>query len=199
MSQTRYDTGDESLLAEYRDGSDDAFTQLFRKYGRRIFGYVLGIVGDADIADDVTQIVFVKLACRPETYSPTASFSSWLHRVARNAAFDFLKSHRKMVALEKLDGDREETSSTQLQADDEGRPDSRSRIDSIESMLSAAIETLDGAQREALVLREYSELSYREIAEITGRSLAMVKQDIFQARQHLRRELAPHLERTETG
>ena len=84
-------------------------------------------------------------------------------------------------------------------SDDEGRPDRRSRFDSIESMLSAAIETLDGAQRESLVLREYSELSYREIAEITGRSLAMVKQDIFQARQHLRRELAPHLEMTETG
>ena len=199
MSQTRYETGDESLLAEYRDGSDDAFAQLFRKYGRRIFGYVLGIVGDADIADDVTQIVFIKLARRPETYSPTASFSSWLHRVARNAAFDFLKSHRNLVALEKLDGERGETYFTQLQADDEGRPDRRSRIDSIELMLSAAIETLDGAQRESLVLREYSELSYREIAEITGRSLAMVKQDIFQARQHLRRELAPYLERTETG
>lgn len=199
MSRTRYDTGDESLLAEYRDGSDDAFTQLFRKYGPRIFGYVLGIVGDADIADDVTQIVFVKLARRPEAYSPTASFSSWLHRVARNAALDFLKKYRNMVALEKLDEERGETISLQLQADDEGRPDRRSRIDSIESLLSAAIEMLDSTQRESLVLREYSELSYRELAEITGRSLAMVKQDIFQARQKLRRELAPHLERTETG
>jgi RNA polymerase sigma-70 factor (ECF subfamily) len=198
MSQIRNDTGDESLLANYRDGSDDAFAQLFRRYSRRIFGYVLGIVGDADTADDVTQIVFVKLARRPEAYSPTASFSSWLHRVARNAAFDILKSHRNLVALEQLDVEKGKTESTQLRSGDESRPDEGSRVDSIESLLFEAIDGLEGAQRESLVLREYSELSYREISDITGRSLATVKQDIFQARRNLRRELAPHLDRTES-
>ena len=62
-----------------------------------------------------------------------------------------------------------------------------------------AVQKLDGPQREALVLRESSELSYREISEITGRSLTNVKQDIYQARQFLRTELTPHLGRVTQG
>ena len=69
----------------------------------------------------------------------------------------------------------------------------------IRSLVSRAIERLEGPQREALVLREYIELSYSEIAEITGRSLATIKQDIYQARQALRAELAPHLERIDSA
>ncbi|MCK4771403.1 MAG: sigma-70 family RNA polymerase sigma factor [Candidatus Latescibacteria bacterium] len=185
MSRIGNDTSDESLLVAFREGREEAFTQLFRRYSKRIFGYVLGIVSDSDIADDVTQKVFVKLARRPEAYSPMASFSSWLHRVARNAALDALKSCSRQVALEELGHE----SGTSI-------PDP---FNTIQPLLFTAIQKLEGAQREALVLREYSELSYREIAEITGRTLATVKQDIFQARQFLRKELAPYLERTEIG
>lgn len=192
MSQTGYDKSDENLLVAFREGREEAFTLLFRRYSRRIFGYVLQIVSDSDIADDVTQKVFVKLARRPEAYSPTASFSSWLHTVARNAALDALKGPSNRVALEDLDS----VVPDQVQVHSSKKPDENTRIDSIQSLLSSAIQKLEGVQREALVLREYSELSYREIAEITGRSLANVKQDIFQARRFLRIELAPDLERT---
>ena len=192
MSQSGYDTSDESLLAAYREGREESFTLLFGRYSRRIFGYVLQIVNDSDIADDVTQKVFIKLARRPEAYSPKASFSSWLHRVARNAALDALKGPRNRVVL----GELETAMTGPVPIRSNRMPDESARTDSIRSLLFEAIQKLEGAQREALVLREYSELSYREIADITGRSLANIKQDIFQARQFLRTELAPDLERT---
>ena len=198
MSQTGYDNSDEGLLAQYRGGREEAFTLIFTRYSRRIFAYVLGLVRDADVADDVTQKVFVKLARRPEAYSPTASFSSWLHRVARNEALDMLKSRSNQVAWEGLDAEGKANILDSEWRRDGERADESVRNDAVQALVARAIQSLEGPQREALVLREYSELSYREIAEITGRSLPNVKQDIFQARRVLREQLAPHLGRMES-
>jgi RNA polymerase sigma-70 factor (ECF subfamily) len=142
------------------------------------------------MADDVTQKVFIKLARKPEAWRPTASFSSWLHRVARNAALDALKSGPKRASLDEMDTVRPAVPVTRE------TPDRGESSDRMRSLVFEAIQRLEGPQREALVLREYSELSYREICDVTGRSLANVKQDIHQARQFLRTELTPHLERT---
>jgi RNA polymerase sigma factor (sigma-70 family) len=89
------DTSDEELLAAFRTGRQEAFTLLFRRWSRPVFGHVLGLVKDRDLADDVTQRVFLKLARRPGAYTPGTSFSSWLHRVARNEALDELKKLRR--------------------------------------------------------------------------------------------------------
>ena len=133
-----------------------------------------------------------------EVYSPTASFSSWLHRVARNAALDMLKSRSNQVAWEGLDVEgKADILDSEWRRDGE-RADESVRNDAVQALVARAIQSLEGPQREALVLREYSELSYREIAEITGRSLPNVKQDIFQARRVLREQLAPHLGRMES-
>lgn len=195
MSLHEHDTSDESLLRQYRAGREEAFTLLFRRYSRRLFGFVLGIVHDQDLADDVIQRVFVKLARRPEIFKPRASFSSWIHQVARNAALDALKSSRGRLMRERRDRTIEDKIPEPVELTDHQHPGEGTRNDAIRSLVSRAIERLEGPKREALVLREYSELSYSEIAEITGRSLATIKQDIYQARQALRAELAPHLER----
>jgi len=194
MSQQRHDTSDEGLLAGYRAGREEAFTLLFRRYSRRLFGYVLGIVHDPDLADDVIQMVFVKLARRPELFKPRASFSSWIHQVARNAALDVLKSSHR-ARRESRDRTFGNEIGARVEQVESRLPGEKVRNEAIRSLVSQAIERLEGPKREALVLREYSELSYIEIAEITGRSLATIKQDIYQARQALRAELAPHLER----
>jgi RNA polymerase sigma-70 factor (ECF subfamily) len=193
MSTQRPDTSDEGLLRGYRAGREEAFTLLFRRYSRRLFGYVLGIVRDPDLADDVIQKVFVKLARRPEVFKPRASFSSWIHQVARNAALDALKSSRRR----RDDRNRTIGEGTGEEAEPvaPGNPGEGFRNEAIRSLVNQAIERLEGPKREALVLREYSELSYTEIAEITGRPLTTIKQDIYQARQILRAQLAPHLER----
>lgn len=188
---TRHGTAasDEELLRAFGAGESEAFTLLFRRWSRPVFGYVLGLVKDSDLADDVTQQVFLKLARRPGMYRPGTSFGSWLHRVARNTALDELKKGRRRR-------DREQLEAAPSLAPP--RQSGRSEAGELGRLVQEAIQRLDGIQREALVLREYSELSYREISEITGRSLATVKQDIHQARQFLRTELAPRLERTGT-
>ncbi|MFC1628224.1 RNA polymerase sigma factor [Gemmatimonadota bacterium] len=192
------DTSDESLLGQYRAGREEAFTLLFRRYSRRLFGYVLGIVHDQDLADDIIQKVFVKLARRPEVFEPRASFSSWIHQVARNAALDALKSSRNRLKRESRDHTIEGEFTEPVVPVESQHPGEGVRNDLIRSLVSRAIERLEGPKREALVLREYSELSYSEIAKITGRSLATIKQDIYQARQAIRAELAPHLERIDS-
>ena len=137
----------------------------------------------------------MKLARRPEIFKPRASFSSWIHQVARNAALDALKSSRGRLMRERRDRTLGDEIPEPVELTDHQHPGEGARNDAIRSLVSRAIERLEGPKREALVLREYSELSYSEIAAITGRSLATIKQDIYQARQALRAELAPHLER----
>jgi len=195
MSQQRHDISDEGLLERYRAGREEAFTLLFRRYSRRLFGFVLGIVHDPDLADDVIQKVFVKLARRPEVFEPRASFSSWIHQVARNAALDALKSPISRMRRDSRDQTGWEEIGEQVDPVESRHSGEGVRNEAIRSLVIQAIDRLEGPKREALVLREYSELSYTEIAEITGRSLATIKQDIYQARQTLRAELAPHLER----
>jgi RNA polymerase sigma-70 factor (ECF subfamily) len=184
------DSSDEELLAAFRTGRQEAFTLLFRRWSRPVFGHVLGLVKDRDMADEVTQRVFLKLARRPELYTPGTSFASWLHRVARNEALDELKKARRGRADPEADPTGIPTPSRQEETGENAE---------LARLVHKAFETLEGIQREVLVLREYSELSYREIAAITGRSLANVKQDIFQARQALRAHLAPLLERESPG
>ncbi len=177
---------DEELLSAFRSGRPEAFTSLFRRWSRPVFGHVLGMVKDPDLADDVTQQVFLKLVERPGMYTPGTSFGRWLHRVARNTALDELKKGHRRRDRDQLDENI---------VSDPPRHAGRPEAGELDRLVEEAIQRLDGIQREVLVLREYSELSYREIAEITGRSLTTVKQDIYQARQALRSELAPHLGR----
>jgi RNA polymerase sigma-70 factor (ECF subfamily) len=155
-------------------GDEAAIRFLYLRFKDNVYGYVLSVVRDAHEAEDVTQHVFMKLMAVIHKYEPReVPFTSWLLRVARNAALDHLRQRRLVPCEEVYDSTRT--------VDDAG-------IDRRWG-LEQALEGLSGEQRDVIVLRHLVGLTPGEIAERMGRSEASVHGLHHRARKAIRREL----------
>ena len=165
---------DEDLVAAYIDHGDErAFRTLVERHQDRIFGYLVGMVRDREVASDLFQETFLRAIAamqkRRGSYEKQGRWLGWTMRIARNAALDHIRSRKKWQDVDS--GDDEGTSFfDRLPA--EG-PDAISLLDLAERTeeLRAAIEKLPPEQREVVLLRHEAELTFREIAEITDVSI----------------------------
>lgn len=175
---------DVELIASAIRGREDGFEELVRRYQRPIIGYVFRMLGDYDASLDVTQEVFLKVYNSLSRYSSEYKFSTWLYRIAHNAAIDHMRRNplvSQSLETESPDG------AYQLQIEsprpspeqDRERSEWRSEIDSV-------IRKLPAAYRELIVLRHRQDLSYDEIAEVTSLPLGTVKNRLFRARELMR-------------
>jgi RNA polymerase sigma-70 factor (ECF subfamily) len=175
---------DGELIATAVDGRSDSFEELVRRYQRPITGYVFRMLGDYDSALDVTQDVFIKVYNSLSRYSPEYKFSTWLYRIAHNAAVDHMR--RNSVATQSLEAENAD-GSYQLQLEsraaspeqDRERTEWRNEID-------AVVKRLPAPYRDLIMLRHGRDLSYDEIAEVTGLPLGTVKNRLFRAREMMR-------------
>lgn len=175
---------DVDLVAKAIGGREDGFEELVRRYQRPITGYVFRMLGDYDASLDVTQEVFIKVYNSLARYSSEYKFSTWLYRIAHNAAIDHMRRNQiNPQSLETENGD----GTYQLQIEcpkpspeqDRERSEWRAEIDSV-------VKCLPAAYRELIVLRHSQDLSYDEIAEVTGLPLGTVKNRLFRAREMMR-------------
>ncbi len=190
---------DEDLVAAYIDHGDErAFRALVERHQERIFGYLVGMVRDREVASDLFQETFLRAIAamqkRRGSYEKQGRWLGWVMRIARNAALDHIRSRKKWQDVDS--GDEEGTSFfDRLPA--EG-PDAVSLLDFAERVeeLRAAIELLPPEQREVVLLRHESELTFREIAEITDVSINTALGRMRYALINLRKTLLPDPTRT---
>jgi RNA polymerase sigma-70 factor, ECF subfamily len=178
---------DYELVATAIAGGDAGFEELVRRYQRPIAAYIYRMVGDYDAALDLTQDVFIKVYNSLARYRSEFKFSTWIYRIAHNAAIDFLRRHavREQALVSGVDGERREVmiESRRLTPEQESeREERRSEIESVVCLLPSAY-------RELIVLRHSHDLSYDEIAGVTGLPLGTVKNRLFRAREAMRDEL----------
>ena|SRR5712691_611551 len=147
-----------------------AFEQCFRERYPELVQFLHGLTGDRAAGEDMAQEAFARLWARGPRARPGADY--WLFKVARNVALDWLKTEGRRNHRERSDP---------IAADPP-----RFTEDEVERV-RAAVHGLSPRDREVLLLREVSGLSYAEIAEVAGRSVDAVKQDLFRARERLRR------------
>jgi RNA polymerase sigma-70 factor (ECF subfamily) len=175
---------DVDLVAKAIAGREDGFEELVRRYQRPITGYIFRMLGDYDSSLDVTQEVFIKVYNSLARYSSEYKFTTWLYRIAHNAAIDHMRRNQiNPQSLETENGD----GAYQLQIEcpnpspeqDRERSEWRTEIDSV-------VKCLPAAYRELIVLRHSQDLSYDEIAEVTGLPLGTVKNRLFRAREMMR-------------
>lgn len=165
-------------------GREASFEELVRRYQRPIASYVYRMVGDYDAALDLTQEVFIKVYNSLARYRSEFKFSTWIYKIAHNAAIDHLRRYsvREQVMTVESDGTRPEIAieSRRLTPEQESeREERRSEIESV-------VQILPAAYRELIVLRHSHDLSYDEIAEVTGLPLGTVKNRLFRAREAMR-------------
>jgi RNA polymerase sigma-70 factor (ECF subfamily) len=168
---------DETLLQAIRGGDLRAFDELYARYERRLFGYVLRFVGDPALAEDLFQDILLRVL-EDRTFDPECGrFSAWLFTVARNRC---LMDRRR----------RERAAPPDVP---EPLHATRAAIDGAlerEQRVHAAMAGLTEPQRQLLVLKQVGELTYKEIAAIFGVAEGTIKSRLHAATREFRRQLA---------
>jgi RNA polymerase sigma-70 factor (ECF subfamily) len=175
--------GETRLLKQAAQGDLDAFASIVEAYRPRVQRIAYGAVGNAQEADDVAQDVFVKVWQNLDRYVQGASFASWLYRITVNTAIDRLRRRRPSVSLDDLSGEAISDPSGE-------RPEQVTLQRDTTQRVRRAIAALPPAARMTLLLREYEQLSYKEIAEVLQVPIGTVMSRLNYARQALKRSLA---------
>lgn len=163
---------DEQLMLAFKGGDGRAFEQLFDRYKNSIYGYVRRRVDDPGRAEEIAQDVFLALVQHRNGYEVTASFRTYLYRIALNR---IASEHRKKRERDALPAEVEAAGSDP----------------SVVRQVCEALEQLEPEQREIVLLREYEGLSYEEIAQVLRVPLGTVRSRLFRAKMALRDILAP--------
>ena len=197
MSSGRIDLAsatDQEVVVLARHGQEAAYRELVRRYERPVFSLVYRMVRDRELAEDLAQETFVKALNAIESYRPEFKFSSWIFKIANNAAIDQLR--RRELDTLSLDGSPhaetpEAIEATALQIGDR----QETALEEVEARelggeIEIAIARLRPEYRSCILLRHVEGRPYEEIAEILGLPLGTVKTYIHRARNELRLLLA---------
>ncbi|HZI47627.1 MAG TPA: sigma-70 family RNA polymerase sigma factor [Pyrinomonadaceae bacterium] len=176
---------DSELVQSTLAGRESGFEELVRRYQRPIAAYVYRMVGDYDAALDLTQEVFIKVYASLARYRPEFKFSTWIYKIAHNAAIDHLRRHATREAVASSETDRTEVVIESRRLSPEQESERTERCSEIETV----VQLLPAPYRELILLRHSQDLSYEEIAEIAGLPLGTVKNRLFRAREAMREQL----------
>ena len=184
---------DGEIVQRILAGDELLFEVLVRRYQARVLSHVARMVGNRDDALDLSQEIFVKVFQALDRYNPEYKFSTWLFRIAGNAAIDHLRKRRpRTVPLEVRDPDGQSLSSPEYKSSDLD-PYAMLRNSERGDAIARAIQGLPDEFRELIGLRHFTGLSYEEIAELKGMPLGTVKNKLFRARAVLKDRLAGEL------
>jgi len=184
------------LVQSLREGSEWAYERLLTRFQQPVYALAFRLLGDPSEAGDVVQEVFLKVFRNIGSFRGQSSLKTWVYRITVNEAHNarrwFFRHRRREVDL---DMGPEETRDWKETIPDGSRSPFDVAFDREQHvMIEAALERISPIFREAVVLRDITDLSYDEIAEILGVTLGTVKSRILRGREALREELAGSLQ-----
>lgn len=178
------DDGD--LAARASTGDHDAFESIVRRHGRYVHNLARATLGDAQEAEDAAQETFVRAWRALPAFRADAQLRTWLYRIAMNVCYDRLPRLRRDIAWFDTDDDE----SADAWTDDGGSLDDAIGRAQLAAAVRTAVDELPSGYRLLLTLRHFDDLSYDEIAGVTGMPIGTVKTGIHRGRGQLRRRLA---------
>ncbi len=181
--------GDDILIIDYVAGDENAMRILIERWEGPVYAFLARMLGSAAEAEDVCQEIFIKLIKTAGQYRPEDKFQSWLFRIAGNQARSRLR-RRKILRWLPLTNEYDTTPAPGVNTLDKlASQEEKIRV-------QAAIARLADRQRQALVLKAYHELSYREIADTMETSIESVQMLLHRARTALRNDLSSREDQT---
>lgn len=185
-------TDDETLAQRMAQGDTVAFDLLLCRYETRLYNFILRMLHDPQESRDAFQDTFLRLFQHANRFDPSRRFSTWLYTIAANVCRDRLRGRRPDVSLDApVDAVHENLTLGQTLAVADKSPADCAATNELEDRIRHAINQLPPLQREVLVLREYEQRSFEEIAEILGCKVGTAKSRLFYALKALRVLLAP--------
>ena len=189
------DDPDFEIVARVRKGETDAFEELVRKHGRRVYRSLLGIVGSPEEAEDALQDAFFKAFQHLPHFEGRSRFSTWLVRIAINTGLQRVRSRKE---FDRIDEDDEEFRPRNIQAWTETPEDFYSR-EELRRLVEREVMKLPVKYRVALILRDLEEVSTEEAAAALGLSIPGLKARVLRGRLMLRESMAPYFSKAGAG
>lgn len=182
---------DEELAIMYVDGDNKAFDLLLSRNQEKLFTYILIVVRDREMANDMFQETFFKVVSRLQQgkYIANGKFSAWLMRIAHNVIMDWYRQQRAQNIVDApKENDLSNVGSTLLESSREGELVNNQVMEDVRRMMSH----LPASQREVVFMRFYQQMSFKEIAEATGVSINTALGRMRYAILNLRRMTREH-------
>lgn len=192
VTEKTNELSDERLVEIALDGDEEAYGVIVRRYQRRLAAFLSQLVGDIELARELSQEAFVRAWSALERFDPRYRFSTWLFRIAHNLGIDHLRRrrlHTMPLYRTDSDGDEVEVVIADAAKDPLGHLENRA----LSSELREVIDGLRPEYRELVLLRHFAGLSYQEIADFMEMPLGTVKNKLFRAHSVLRNALADFL------
>jgi RNA polymerase sigma-70 factor (ECF subfamily) len=167
---------DQALVESCRKGERAAFAALVTRYQRPIYNAAFRVLGNAEDASDITQIVFLRITERLDEYDPQYKFFSWIYRIAVNESLNLLRRNRREEPLD---------DEVELAGPATASPEWQYSNGQVSDRIQRALLSMKADDRVVLTLRHFSDCSYREIGEILELEEKTVKSRLFEARQRL--------------
>ena len=160
---------------ELKRGSTEAFHLLYKQYNQKVYRFCLRMLGSEDAAKDAFQDIFIKIY-EHRTDFRGENFAAWLFTISRHTCYNMMRMTKDHAQLE--------------EAHHLSAIENRSDI-GLQECIQKALDTLPVALKEAIILREYEDLSYQDIAEVMGIDVSLAKVRVFRAREIMRKILTP--------
>ena len=165
-----------NAIVAMQKGSAEAFQILYNNYAHKVYRFCLRMLADPDIADDVFQETFIRVYENRMSFHG-AHFQAWIFAIARNSCLNYLRTHKEYETYDEVfHSETYDISQADL---------------GMKNEIEKAIAGLPVPLREAILLREYEDFSYQEIADTLGIDLSLAKVRVHRARLILRKLLKP--------
>jgi RNA polymerase sigma-70 factor (ECF subfamily) len=196
LSEHRGDVGDEALMARFQSGDRAAFALLVRRHQRPLYNFALRHLASSSAAEEVVQEAFMRVFQSASDFRQTSRFTAWLYTIARNLCIDALrkKAQRQHRSLDEPaspnDGDPQGPSLAERTADRAANVERSALSLEMRARLLSAVSELPDDQREVFLLREISDLPFKEIALIVDAPENTVKSRMRYALERLQAALS---------
>jgi RNA polymerase sigma-70 factor, ECF subfamily len=162
---------DQQLVRLFRKNNDQlAFRTLLERHQSKIYSYIYSMVGSSDVANDIFQDTFTKVITKmDDTYNEQGKWIAWVMRIAHNATIDYLRKQKRFVDVNAKD-DPDYDFYERIPDTEESAQEGMEKGESHHSLMNH-IKSLPPEQREVVMLRHYYEMSFKEIADLTGVSI----------------------------
>ncbi|MEN9322969.1 MAG: hypothetical protein RL699_749 [Bacteroidota bacterium] len=162
-------TPDALLVKSYIAGDENALSVLINRHQSKLYGFIYSKVGDRDLTDDIFQDTFIKVikTLKSNSYNEEGKFLPWVMRIAHNLIIDHFRRNKKMPMFRET----EEFSIFSIMSDQSLTIENQIITEQVEQDLKRIIQELSADQREVVMMRMYQDLSFKEIADLTGVSI----------------------------
>ena len=160
---------DAVLVKNYISGDESALASLIERHQSKIYGFIYSKIGDRDLSDDIFQDTFIKVikTLKTSSYNEEGKFLPWVMRIAHNLVVDHFRKAKRMP----FQRETEEYSIFNYMTDNSLNIEGQIISEQVESDLAKLLDELPADQKEVLVMRMYQDLSFKEIADLTGVSI----------------------------